>query len=94
MVVVRIDEKAIAEDPQIHDLLLEAAEALARETNRNTNAPFGARHGEVEMRDGLPSVMMGAKGAAAVSVEFGTRALGAKRPYKRAADALGIEIGS
>lgn len=94
MARVNLDWDVIRSDPQIARLLEAAAADLADLAERKTRARLHATAGPVEQdRDG-PVVTVGARAAGAVSVEVGTRYRSASRPFKRAADELGIEVGS
>jgi len=53
--------------------------------NRNTSAPVGITYRDTT-RDGRRVIAIGARGAAAYPVEFGTRTVRARRFAKRAID--------
>ena len=58
---------------------------ISRDANNNTDAPAGFTY--EDMGSGKDRVIrLGPVGAAAYPIEFGTRAIPARRPFKRAAD--------
>lgn len=89
---VKLDTAAIRFDPQHGKPLLAVAEAIVERANRNTQAPIQARHSEVEMTELGVEVIVGAKHAGAVSVEFGTAVRYPSSPILRAARSAGLDV--
>ena len=89
MNLVKLDFDAIAKDRQHRVLLEQVADAIVEGAAKNTRVDIQPARSEVE--DG-PVVIIGAKAASAVSVEFGTRYRYASAPIRRAAMALGLKV--
>jgi hypothetical protein len=89
---VILNDDAIRRDFQHVALLQEVAEAIVDTAQDYTKVNIQVARSEVELENGVPIVTVGAKAAAAVSVEFGTRYRHASAPIRRAAMALGLKV--
>jgi hypothetical protein len=89
---LNLDFDAIRSDLQHVAILQEAADAIVEGVEDHTSVNVQPARGEVEMGPDGPFVTIGAKAAAAVSVEFGTRYRRASAPIRRAALALGFKV--
>ena len=89
---LEMNESAIREDPQHAELLEEVATAIVSIANNYTSVDIQPARSEVRQTDDGPEVIIGAKAAAAVSVEFGTRYRKASAPIRRAGLSLGLDV--
>lgn len=87
--IVKLDWRAIERDSQHRQLLEEVADEIVERAARGTRVDIQPARSEV--LEG-PMVIIGAKAASAVSVEFGTRYRYASAPIRRAAMALGLKV--
>jgi hypothetical protein len=89
---LHFDEAAIRYDPQVLDLLNEVAAAVVAGVPQYTRVDIKPAHSEAEVGLNGPEVIIGAKDASAVSVEFGTRYRYASAPIRKSAMALGLKV--
>ena len=87
--LVKLDFAAIKKDLQHRVLLEQVADEIVERAAKNTRVDIQPARSEV--LDG-PMIIIGAKAASAVSVEFGTRYRYASAPIRRAAQALGLKV--
>jgi hypothetical protein len=91
-VTLNLDWNAINTDFQHIVVLQSLADEIVADVIRHTSVDIDATRGEVEQGPDGPFVIIGAKAAAAVSVEFGTLYRRASAPIRRAAMALGLKV--
>lgn len=89
---VQLDLRAIRQDRQHATPLVDAAEAVIARTFQYTDAPVLAARSDVDWQDGGPRVIVGGRGAGAVSVEFGTIYRYPSAPFRRAAVTVGLDL--
>lgn len=90
--MTNLDWQRIRRDVQHVRLLQELADQIVADIPANTRVDIQPRRSEVFQGEDGPEVIIGAKAAAAVSVEFGTRYRYASAPIRRAAMALGLKV--
>ena len=88
----KLDTDAIRRDIQHVALLQEVADLIVESVPDFTSVDVTPARSEVEQGPDGPFVIIGAKAAAAVSVEFGTRYRHASAPIRRVAMLLGLKV--